>query len=78
LEVITNRSKNGGPHILHAVVLTAVGLMRSPVLVHLLPFTFTVFSMLDLLFYPEDGVSRFLQNCGNDLPDYVASHLKIY
>jgi hypothetical protein len=25
-------------------------------------------------FYPEDGGSRFIQNAGNYLPDYMASH----
>jgi hypothetical protein len=24
--------------------------------------------------YPEDGSSTFLQNVGNDMPDYVVSH----
>jgi hypothetical protein len=31
-------------------------------------------SLYGLLFYPEDGVSRFLQNLGIYLPDYVSSH----
>jgi hypothetical protein len=31
--------------------------------------------MLGILFYPEDGRSRFLQNV-DDLPDYMASHAK--
>jgi hypothetical protein len=32
--------------------------------------------MLGILFYPEDGCSRFVQNVDNDLPDYMASHAK--
>jgi hypothetical protein len=27
-------------------------------------------------FYPEDGGSRFIQNAGNYLPDYMATHPK--
>jgi hypothetical protein len=35
-----------------------------------------LFPTLDLIFYPEDGGRRFLQNVGNDLPDCMASHSK--
>jgi hypothetical protein len=64
------------PSLHYFAFSTAVCLERSPVLVHLLPSICTVFSMLYLLFYPEGEVSRFLQNFGNDLPNYMASHIR--
>jgi hypothetical protein len=30
------------------------------------------------LFYPEDEASRFLQNVGTNLSDFIISYLKIY
>jgi hypothetical protein len=33
----------------------------------------TVFSTFGLLFYPEDGDIKFLQNFGKELLDYVVS-----
>jgi hypothetical protein len=33
--------------------------------------------MHNILFHPEDGHSRLLQNIGSILPDYTASHLHI-
>jgi hypothetical protein len=34
----------------------------------------TVSSVLEEIFFSEDGGSRFLQNVNNDLPDYMLSH----
>jgi hypothetical protein len=34
--------------------------------------------LLALLFDPEDGVNYFIRNISEHLPDYMASHLKIF
>jgi hypothetical protein len=33
-------------------------------------------SLINISVYPEDGGTMFLQNIGNNLPDYVASYPK--
>jgi hypothetical protein len=42
----------------------------------LLPYIRTTFPTFSMLFFPEDGDSRFLRSVGNDLPDYTASRTK--
>jgi hypothetical protein len=49
---------------------------QSPVPIFPIPISVPLFTMLILLFCPEDGDSSFLQNVGNVLPVYMTSHLK--
>jgi hypothetical protein len=53
-----------------------VGLLRDLILVLAGPTYIPFFSTFGLFFYPEDEDIRFLQNSGEDLPDYVGSCTK--